>query len=254
MIHTSCVVRSLRKVGPDIFVLNLFSPEISPRIGAGQFVNIRITDSCRPLLRRPFSVYRVEHDCFEIIFNIVGLGTKILSTQQEGDILDVIGPLGNGFTTDDTFDSGMLVAGGLGVAPLPLITSELRKQRKSITTFVGAKSGNLLITDYLMNVKCAADDGTAEFHGTVVELLVQQLKADNYNHSKIFACGPNPMLRRLSQVAAEFNIPCEMSLESAMACGIGICQGCPVENCGGDKKYSLICTDGPVFDSQKIQI
>ena len=134
------------------------------------------------------------------------------------------------------------------------MTSALRRTRKKIVTFLGARTRDQLIVTHLDNINRATDDGSAEFHGTVVDLLAQHLNTRQYPKPKIFACGPNPMLYRLSQLAEKYDIPCEMSLESAMACGVGLCQGCPVETRNGEKKYALICTAGPVFDSRTIRI
>ncbi|CAG0932086.1 partial Dihydroorotate dehydrogenase B (NAD(+)), electron transfer subunit, partial [Planctomycetaceae bacterium] len=111
----SCPVRSLQTVARNIFVLSLHAPGLAPAVRPGQFVNIRVNDALEPLLRRPFSVHRTTHDAIEILFNIVGKGTALLAEKREGDVLDLLGPLGVPFTLDDDrFDTALLVAGGLG--------------------------------------------------------------------------------------------------------------------------------------------
>lgn len=245
-------VRTVREVAPNIHVLTMRAPGIAASVRAGQFLNIRTTDSLIPLLRRPFSVYRRDGDDLEIIFNVVGAGTKILAGAPGSATLDVIGPLGNSFGVRGGFEEALLVAGGLGVAPLPVLTAELRKEGKLMHTFLGARTAAQVVTAHLVDVSVATDDGSAGHHGTVVDLLRAWLSTAPTRSRKIFACGPTPMLRALSAFAAEFGIPCELSLESPMACGIGICQGCPVEVRNRPGKYALICRDGTVFDSNDV--
>ncbi|MFI5253692.1 MAG: dihydroorotate dehydrogenase electron transfer subunit [Bacteroidota bacterium] len=251
MVHIYAPVTSINRIGPDIYVMGLHAPEIASGILPGQFVNLRVHDGYQPLLRRPFSIYRVTGETIELIFNLVGTGTTILHSKKVGDEIDMIGPLGRPFHTDDKFETAIVMGGGMGVAPLPILTQALKRNRK-IVTYLGARSKEFLVTSYLENLCIATDDGSAGFHGTVVELLRSNLTEKSLPSSKIFACGPNPMLKAVSKLADEFGIPCELSLESVMACGIGICQGCPVENANSEKKYSLICKDGPVFNSKAI--
>ena len=118
----SCPVESVREVGHRIFALRFYSPQLAQSTLPGQFVNMRVGPGYVPLLRRPFSVYHVESEFVDIIFNIVGRGTEILSTKKHGDVVDVLGPLGHAFVSDTGFDTALLVGGGLGVAPLPMIT------------------------------------------------------------------------------------------------------------------------------------
>jgi dihydroorotate dehydrogenase electron transfer subunit len=252
MIHAVCPITSLENVGSLIYVLGFRSSNLSANIAPGQFVNIKVDDSGSPLLRRPFSVYRVIRDVVQIIFNVVGTGTKILSEKRPGEMLDVIGPLGRPFGVKSRYETALLVAGGIGVAPLPLITDAIGGKR-NIVTFLGARTENQVVRASLRNVLVATDDGSEGFHGTVVDLLRHELSGNRFPGPRIFACGPNAMLKSLNNLAAEYAIPCEVSLESAMACGIGICQGCPVERVGQEKKYSLVCKEGPVFDSQTIR-
>ena len=254
MIQTRCTVTDCHSVNANIYVLSFRSAEIASLVLPGQFVNIKVNELHQPLLRRPFSVYRTQGDCVDIIFNVVGTGTSVLSMRRPGDTIDIIGPLGTSYRVDDRYETALLVAGGLGLAPLPLLTQWLQSTRKPVETFLGARTKDLLVTEYLQGVNVATDDGSAGFHGTVVDLLYRELNAKRYSSAKIFACGPNVMLKSLSRLALQFNIPCEVSLESAMACGMGICQGCPVERVGGEKKYALICTDGTVFDTRTIRM
>jgi dihydroorotate dehydrogenase electron transfer subunit len=251
MVVEVCPVVAVEHIQSDIYVLTFRSKAIASIVQPGQFVNIKVNDLYLPLLRRPFSVYKVNGDLVKIIFNIVGTGTRILSLKHEGENIDVLGPLGRSFHLHENYETALLVAGGLGVAPLPMITDAVAKH-KHIVTFLGARIKEYIVDSYLQNVKISTDDGSKGFRGTVVELLRNELSKQQWIKPKIFACGPNRMLESLSKFASELNIPCEVSLESAMACGIGICQGCPVEQRDAEQKYVLICKEGPVFNSNNI--
>ncbi len=249
-----CPVRSLQSVARNVFVLVLHAPALAAGVRPGQFVNIRVTETVEPLLRRPFSVHRTTADTIEILFNIVGKGTALLAEKREGDILDVLGPLGVPFTLDDDrFDTALLVAGGLGVAPMPLTTVDLQRRHKAVRTFVGARDASSLVTRHLHDVRCATDDGSAGSHGNVVALLETELQRSGTARSKIFACGPHAMLKATALLAEKQGIPCEVSMEGPMGCGVGICQGCPVELREASRRYALMCKDGPTFDAQAIR-
>ncbi len=255
MIQIASPVVAVEEVGDNIYVLRCSAPAISSRVHAGQFINIRVAEGTDPLLRRPFSVYRTQGDQIEIIFNVVGKGSSALRRKRPGDTLDVLGPLGVPFSfSGDDFDTAVLVGGGLGVAPFPLAAQTLRAFNKKIVTYLGARTAAQLVPTHLDNVHVATDDGSKGFHGTVVELLTRELEALKASRPKIFACGPTKMLHALATVAIEKDIPAEVSLEGPMACGFGICQGCPVELIGGEKKYALMCKDGPTFDVRRIKL
>jgi dihydroorotate dehydrogenase electron transfer subunit len=250
-----CPVEGVRTAGEGIHVLSFSSPAMSRLIRPGQFLNLKVEEACEPLLRRPFSAYRIEKTTIEIVFNVVGRGTAALRRMKQGDLLDVLGPLGKPFKTDDPgYDTGVLIGGGLGVAPLPLVTAALKEQGKTVVTFLGARSGAQLVTDHLEDPHTATDDGSKGFHGNVVELASAILRKNPVRRPKIFACGPMPMLRAVAAFARASEIPCEVSLEGPMGCGIGICQGCPVELSGPEKSYALMCKDGPTFDIRMIKI
>jgi len=255
MIQALCLVQGVHQVAENIFVLRFVSSTISRTSRAGQFVNIRTGDGYEPLLRRPFSVYRTEGDDVEIIFNVVGRGTAALSRKHTGDRIDVLGPLGVPFTLDaDDFATAVLIGGGLGVAPLPIATSALRTLGKPILTLLGSRSSTQLVESHLENLRVATDDGTRGYEGNVVALAAKILSDSTYKKPKLFACGPIPMLRSVADLARRRDLPCEVSLEGAMGCGFGICQGCPVELIDSDKKYALMCKDGPAFDIRRIRI
>jgi dihydroorotate dehydrogenase electron transfer subunit len=241
-----------REVVQGIFVVTLQSREIATSSLPGQFLNVRCGEGCLPLLRRPFSISRIDGDNIELMFNVIGQGTRMLSAKRPGDSLDVLGPLGRPFGIGGEYETAVLVAGGLGVAPFPFLTDFLARSNKKILTFLGARTSSQLTEHFLRNVEVATDDGSRGFAGTVVDLLRGSLSSGPVASAKIFGCGPTKMLQSLAQLADKSAIDCELSLEGDMACGMGICQGCPVERSDGKRKYALVCTDGPTFNSKDI--
>ena len=241
----------------------LQAPKIAHNSSPGQFVNIKLTDRCIPLLRRPFSIHRVSGKNIEILYEVIGQGTEILAQKKSGEYLDVIGPLGNGFTfripnTEQL--TSILVAGGMGVAPLIFLAeklAEIKNQKSKVKTLVliGAKTKSKIICEKEFKelgcqVKIATDDGSRGFKGRVTELLRNILpSAISHQPSAIYACGPKPMLRAIAFVAKEHNIPAQISLEEHMACGIGACLGCAVNTELGFKRA---CKEGPVFNADEI--
>ena len=246
-------VEDLIEINKQIFLLKIFSPEIASIIKPGQFLNIRVSESVYPLLRRPFSVCDVDGEHIYILFNIMGQGTNILAHKPKGSEIDILGPLGNGFNLTGNFDNAVIVAGGLGAAPFPFFTREL-KGKKELFSFIGGRTKNDVITYKLQNVKEASEDGSVGFRGNVVQLLEENITTLKSKKIKIFACGPTAMLKSLKDFCLKNDFECEVSTECAMACGFGICQGCPIESTEDNDKYLLVCKDGPVFNIRDVVI
>lgn len=255
MMQEFCPVQAVEQLAGNVFVLTFQTNHIARSARAGQFVNIRTDDGIEPLLRRPFSLYAASENSAQIIFNVIGKGTAVLGNKRVGETLDVLGPLGVPFTLgSSTYETALLVGGGMGVAPLPMATRELERLGKKVVTCLGARTSSMVIDRHLRNVHVATDDGSRGLHGTVVDLVKKVLSEYGLFKMKIFGCGPTPMLRALQSYVIANGIPCEASLEGPMACGLGICQGCPVELVGVERKYALVCKDGPVFDITKIKL
>lgn len=230
------------------------APAIAKTAKQGQFVNIKVEDSTVPLLRRPFSVYNTNGSEIEIVFGVMGMGTKKLNNKKIGDLIDVIGPLGNPFNIHDVEDISILIGGGLGAAPLPLLYKNLVEQNKKVLVFIGARTKEYLLKKYLHDPIIATDDGSEGYKGDVVSLLNGYILKNPQKNYKIYACGPTPMLIAIVNLAKKFNIKCEISLETMMACGIGICQGCAVKVKNEKEKYALSCINGPVFSASDIEL
>lgn len=249
-VHDRLPVTQLREMAEDTFALRFHAPELAAVVRPGQFLNILTSDTIDPLLRRPYSISNVYGDECEIMFARVGKGTTHLADKRPGDRIGVLGPLGNTFGYDKPdFTTALIVAGGIGVAPFPYLTAEFARRGTPLRTFLGARSAARAVTEGLAHVELATDDGSAGYHGTIVACMADSLAARPVERPRIFACGPTRMLEAVQQYALAHGIPCELSLESEMACGIGICQGCPIEHREKDRKYALVCTDGPCFEA-----
>jgi dihydroorotate dehydrogenase electron transfer subunit len=210
------------------------------------------------MLRRPFSVYGVHEDEAEIIVQAVGRGTTIIANTQVGEALDVLGPLGNPWQIDSgNYETAVLIIGGVGVASMPLLTRDLTMSEMPVRTFYGARSAALFAREGLTNVTWCTDDGSEGYHGTNIQALREALDRGEIEKPKLFVCGPTGMMKAAQRLAEEYSIPCELSLETEMACGIGICQGCPVPTdeqtfLSTGKRFRLVCMEGPSFPHEKI--
>lgn len=253
MVTIKAYVEKTVELDNQIYLLKIKCPEIAGNITPGQFLNIRVSESIYPLLRRPFSVCDVEGEFFYIMFNVFGEGTKILARKHFGDFIDVLGPLGKGFNKEGNYDTAIMVAGGLGAAPFPYLIRSLGENKK-IFTFIGGRTYKDVITHGMKNISISTDDGSLGFKGNVVELLNENIELLRSSKIKIFGCGPNAMLRSLKEFCEKNNFECEVSTECAMACGFGICQGCPIESASDPDKYLLVCKDGPVFNVKDVII
>lgn len=225
---------------------------LAAKVKPGQFVNIRLTDGFQPLLRRPFSVHAAAGVEFTVMYQVVGEATALFSRQKAGTLLDIIGPLGNGFTlTPLSQAKPLLVAGGMGVAPLAFLAERLT--RKPLV-LIGAKTKTQVLCekDFIdadCSVKIATDDGSRGFKGYVSELLEKELSVRGDKPPAIYACGPNPMLKEVARIALARRIPAQLSLEEHMACGIGACLGCAVNTKSG---FRRVCKEGPVFTAGEL--
>ncbi len=261
-------IESVTPVGPGQFVLAFESPEIAARCRPGQFVMVSTADCVDPLLRRPMAVHRVLRDAagqargFSMLVEVVGRGTALLERKSPGEELDVLGPLGAPFQLPPTAeDSGehLLVMGGVGSAPFPLLAEELLARGHEVRAFVGARTAEALlcVEDFRrleVPVEISTDDGTAGFHGFVVGPLQEYLGNAEAASATLYACGPTPMMRAVHEIAVTRDLPLQVSFEAPMACGIGVCLSCVlrVVDDGDEWRYARCCREGPVFDSREL--
>ena len=248
------------------FQMTIRLPGSFPSPIPGQFVMIRGAEQQEPLLARPLSVYgfrqQGEERDIDLLYRVVGKGTSLLSGMEPGTRMVVLGPLGNGFTPPGNTKNVILVAGGVGVAPLTFLLRSGWLDQTGIAAsdcicYLGARTGEQLtglegLQRVAVNV--CTDDGSKAFHGTVTDLLRRDIEQYNPHETMIYACGPSAMIRSLGRLLDDRAIPCQVSLEERMACGLGACLGCAVAVHGksGRKEYRRVCKDGPVFDLREI--
>ncbi len=293
-----------KRVKQGFYRMRLESPYLAKNTRPGQFFEVKCSDTSEPLLRRPLGAHRILKNGIEILYKIVGIGTELLSKRTAGEYLDIIGPLGNGFdikrTTpvrqshsrpytftgeggNDERRTAILIAGGIGVAPLVALAEELKKKKNKVVVVIGAKTkSHILCEDEFKSLGCevriSTEDGSKGHSGLVTDLLrttsvsspglpyrsrlVQagagKRTTNNEQRTTIYACGPTAMLKAVAKIAGSRDIPCQVSLEERMACGVGVCLGCPVkikaktENRIPNTEYKMICRDGPVFNAEDI--
>ncbi len=247
-----------KRVAADTFFLGLRSPRIVAEAKPGQFVMLRVGRGMDPLLRRPFSICGVrDDDLVLILYRVVGRGTTIMCDVREGESLSVLGPLGSGFEMPHKGEKPILVAGGMGIAPLIFLASTI--EPGSFRFLAGFGSGEEIVaTDEVglsgIDLSISTDDGSAGHRGLVTELLENRLAGFNGNiNPVVFACGPLEMLKGVAAMTANKDVQCQVSLEASMACGLGACQGCAIRRSSEQAiAYYHVCQDGPVFDVKSL--
>lgn len=243
---------SQREIKKGCFRMRLEAPFLANRAGPGQFLHIRCGSSTNPLLRRPISIHRIGKEDVEILYNVVGKGTEILSGKKAGDKIDIIGPLGRGFNIYRNSKSiKMLVAGGMGVAPLLGLAEKLSRDIKNFIVILGAKTQDHILCEKEFkklgaDLYIATEDGSRGKRALATELVREIVKSKKYKLEDVcvYAAGPIGMIKALCRLVKGCSIESQASLEERMACGLGACLGCVVETQLG---YKRVCKDGPVF-------
>lgn len=244
-------IQETKRLSENTFFIRVFAPEIASEARAGQFCQVKVRSEDFPLLRRPLSIALAENGSLSFLFNVVGTGTRLLSVLKEGDEINLLGPLGQGFSIQGSYDTAVFLAGGIGVAPFRFLTKSI-EGKKEILSLLGARTSSQLLREGLLNVSIATDDGSLGFKGNLVELLGRELSGNLAGKKiRVFACGPTPMLAALREFVIPRKIETEISLEGPMACGTGMCKGCVVKS-AIDQDYRLACKDGPVFNVEEI--
>lgn len=241
------------KLNYNNFLIVLKPKILVENIQPGQFVNVLIKNSTSTFLRRPFSIYDIdyENNTLSILVKIAGSGSNKLSEINKGDLLDIIFPLGNGFTKPKRHEKVLMVGGGVGIAPLMFLARESQELGADVHILLGARSkqDHILIKDFgkVGKVYITTDDGSYGVKGFVIqhEIFENQPKFD-----RIYTCGPEPMMKAVAKMACLLEIDCEVSLENMMACGFGVCLCCVTKTTDGNK---CVCTDGPVFKIKELQ-
>ncbi len=253
-------VVSVEELARHYYYLLLREPQLAVQARPGQFLHIRVGEGLVPFLRRPFSLAGADPQkgTLKIIFRLVGEGTALLSKVKKGAVLNCLGPLGRGFQVSAGPLPAVLLAGGIGVAPLLFLARALAKEKRKVILFYGAPSSAELLPlkKFLpgeIALQLATEDGSSGYHGRVTDLLAEAVHG-GLQPAALFACGPRPMLQALTRQNEAWNFPLQLSLEERMACGLGACKGCAVSVRQGEKStYRMVCRDGPVFTAQEVE-
>lgn len=247
---------------PGIFKFSIKANEIVDSAKPGNFIEIRVNNNMDPFLRRPISIYNMdkENGILEFIFQVKGKGTEILSKTNEGELIDIVGPLGYGTFKYSTYDNIAIIGGGIGIFPLYELAKNAKNDNKYVSIYLGFRNKDLVMLEKEFNnvsnqLTITTDDGTYGKNGFAIDFLKKDL--ENTKIDCIYACGPLPMLKAVRTLAIEKNIPCQISLEERMACGLGVCLGCAVKTAKSSKdapEYWHVCKGGPVFQAKDVEI
>lgn len=246
----------------DIYKFSVEAPDIVKDAKQGNFIEIRVSDNVEPFLRRPISIYNLdkENGILEFIFQVKGKGTEILSQKSEGDLIDVIGPLGYGTFKYEDYQNIAVIGGGIGVFPLYELSKNAKKDGKNVNIYLGFRNKDFVVLEEEFKavsdkLVLTTDDGTYAEKGFAIDFLKQDVEDGKIDC--IYACGPLPMLKAVRTYAIEKNIPCQISLEERMGCGLGVCLGCAVKTASSPKdapEYVHVCKSGPVFEAKEVEI
>lgn len=243
----NCILWDKKRISDNIYDFKVKSAEIASEAKPGCFLHILCGGNA--YLRRPISICETENgEYVRFIFRVKGEGTKELANKNVGDTIDILGPLGNGFTFDDC-ENAIVIGGGIGIFPLLEVTKRLGKKT---TVLLGFDTESSVVLDdefskYTDKIFVATEDGSCGYKGYITDLLKKI--SDTNKIDKIYSCGPMPMMKAVAAVAAEKQIAAEVSLEERMGCGIGACVTCTCNINGGRKR---VCKDGPVFSASEV--
>ena len=246
------VVCDMRHLTDTVISMTFDAPAIARVAEAGQFVHIKCGHSRQ--LRRPISISSVDGDKLTIVFEVRGAGTRWLASRNIGRRVDILGPLGRGFSEIDRAGGVIIVGGGIGAAPMLNASKFAKIPGRKVAAVLGFRSQeNVILTDEFDAVcdglVTMTDDGSAGLRGNVSDPLEALLQTGDY--STVLACGPRPMLSAVAKICAAHNTYCEVSLEERMGCGVGACVVCACLTHGGEK-MSRVCKDGPVFNASEV--
>ena len=250
------------KIIKDVYKFSVKANEIVKDSKPGNFIEIRVTDQVEPFLRRPISIYNLDKEkgILEFIFQVKGKGTEILAQKNEGENIDIIGPLGFGTFKLENYTNIAVIGGGIGIFPLYELAKQAKNNLRKVNTYLGFRNKEYVmlekefenVTDKLV---ITTDDGSYKNKGFAIDYLKEDMEKEKYDC--IYACGPLPMLKAVQKYAIENNIECQLSLEEKMGCGLGVCLGCAVKTARSPKdapEYFHVCKGGPVFNARDVEI
>ncbi len=236
-------------------ILRLSAPIVGPLVKPGQFLELQVPRLGERILRRPFSIYKAGGEGVSILYKAVGRGTEAMRHLKEGDEVNIIGPLGNGYPEADSEKQPVLVAGGYGNAALYILAEQL--QTKGIAFFGGRTAEDILLVKEFeklgWDVRPTTDDGSLGTQGLVTAAFDPWMAEQKPDSFEVFVCGPNPMLKAMGDRAIENNFTAWLSLDKNMACGVGACLTCVIKRkTENGWEWARCCKDGPIFESREI--
>lgn len=259
-VKVKCELIAKEMLIEGIYKFSVKAPEIAKDAKAGQFLEIQVSDIGEPFLRRPISIYNIcrEEGIVEFIFQVKGRGTEILSKTELGKKIDIMGPLGFGSFKVGEYKNVAIIGGGIGTYPLHELAKEL-KGKANLNVYLGFRDKSLVTCEKefeeigLNKLVITTDDGSYKEKGFAIDFMKKDI--EEHKVDMIFACGPLPMLKVVRNYAIENNIPCQISLEERMGCGIGACLGCAVKVISGkEPRFGHVCKEGPVFNAADVEI
>ncbi|OGR32480.1 MAG: dihydroorotate dehydrogenase [Desulfuromonadales bacterium GWD2_61_12] len=269
MKNYATIVLANQEISPSIFRMRILAPGFAAAAQPGQFVMLRPALALPTMLRRPFGVFRTgclppecdglpPREYMEILYKVVGQGTKILSELHQGDRIELLGPLGRGFDLGTPGQEKILVGGGIGLVPLFMLGEALVAQGSRVRLLMGGRTRDdiLAVTEFErsgVETYVSTDDGSLGEAGFVTKVLERKLS--KYPQAEVFACGPTPMLTAVAAICAARQVNLQVSLEAHMACGVGACLGCVVKGAGHSEstpRYLCTCKAGPVFQASDL--
>jgi dihydroorotate dehydrogenase electron transfer subunit len=263
------IILSNLEIAPGYWRMRILAPGFAAVVQPGQFVMLRPELALPTMLRRPFGIFRTgclpaecaglpPREYLEILYKVVGQGTRIMSDLHAGDRVEVLGPLGQGFAISDNDCAKLMVGGGVGLVPLFLLAEQLIRRGHHVRLLMGGRTRDdiLAVTEFErlgVETYVSTDDGSLGEEGLVTRVLERKL--DKYPCAEVYACGPMPMLAAVEQICTSRQVPLQVSLEAHMACGVGACLGCVVKGAGHSEErpnYLCTCKEGPVFDAARL--
>lgn len=260
LVNESARILSNEQVGPRLYLMVLEAPQIAASVQPGQFVHMKIPRMDDHILRRPFSIYAadVQAGTVDVLYQVVGFGSEHMTTLECGLEAELIGPVGHGWVAPADAKRALIVAGGVGAAPLFMMTERLVAQGVQVDVVLGAQTEEALVCrgryEQLLGAcpSCATDDGSfgrAGFCTGLVEEALAKANETGKPYDYLAVCGPEPLMRIVASMASDAGVPAQVSMEKRMACGVGACLSCVVDTVDGKKRS---CVDGPVFNAEKV--
>lgn len=260
LVNEKAPILANRQVGPNLYLMEVSAPAIAATAQPGQFVHVRVPGMEAHILRRPLGIYACDPDrgTFDMLYQVVGFGTEAMTGLVPGDEVEAIGPVGRGWTVPDGARRALIVGGGVGAAPLYMLTRELCAQGVEVRAVLGSQASAMLVFNERYEQAlgcpplCSTDDGSfghAGFCTPLVEQALAEAAAEGRPFDYVACCGPEPLMRIVAELAADAGVLCQVSLEKRMACGVGACLSCVVDTIHGKRRA---CVDGPVFDAEEV--